>query len=72
MSNSPVQTVESTSLPRKALNGLMDMVLFIVVLAFTGVAIIAVAIAAPLALAVSAIIGARGEHRSGWRPAKAS
>ncbi|MGV6800616.1 MAG: hypothetical protein ACWA5L_01690 [bacterium] len=51
---------------------LTDMVLFLAVLAFTGVAIIAVAIAAPLAIGVTAIIGRKGDKsRSGWQAAKA-
>ncbi len=60
------------SLAQKAVQGVADIVLFVVVLCFTGITIVALAIAAPLAVAVSAIIGTRREGRSGWKAAKAS
>ena len=59
------------ALASKGLSAIADMFIFVVVLCFTGVAIVAVAIAAPLAIAVSAIVGTRGTSRRGWRPAKA-
>ncbi|WP_306252959.1 hypothetical protein [Parvularcula sp. IMCC14364] len=62
----------SRSLVRKAASGIADIFLFIIILAFTGVTVIAVAIAAPLALGISAIIGSRRAEKSGWQPAKAT
>ncbi len=62
----------SPSLLRKAASGVADIFLFIIILAFTGVTVIAVAIAAPLALGISAIIGSRRAEKTGWQPAKAS
>lgn len=60
------------ALAQKAATGLVDFVLFVVVLCFTGVAMIAVAIVAPLAVGVSAIIGRQQRTRSSWKPVKAS
>ncbi len=72
MSNTPVQTRRTAdSLFRKSVSGLTDIFLFVIILCFTGVTVIAVAIAAPLALGISAIIGNRRNTRPGWRPAKA-
>ena len=68
----PSKSVLASTALKKVGGGLSDFVLLLVVLCFTGVAIVAVAIAAPLALAVSALIGTRGEKRTGWQTVKAS
>ncbi len=73
MESLPMQKNETAlSLLRKAVHGVADIVLFVVVLCFTGITIVALAIAAPLAVAISALIGSRREGRSGWKAAKAS
>lgn len=53
-------------------NAVVDALLFMIVLAFTGVVVIALAVAAPLALGVTAIIGRQRPSRRGWTPAEAA
>ncbi|MEZ5897714.1 MAG: hypothetical protein R3C40_11425 [Parvularculaceae bacterium] len=50
---------------------LIDAVLFLAVLVFSAAALVVVAIAAPLALAISAVAGvfAKDGHARGWRAA---
>ena len=60
------------ALLQQAATAFVDFILFIVVLCFTGVAMLAVAIVAPLAVGVSAIIGRNRRSRSSWKPTKAS
>ena len=49
--------------------GVVDAVLFLGVLGFWAVAIVALAVAAPLALAITAVTGlfTAGRRRGGWR-----
>lgn len=60
---------------RRGLTGLVDAVLFLAILGFSAVALLAVALAAPLAIAATAVAGAlsamtaRGAKRGGWRVA---
>ncbi len=57
------------------LTGAVDIILFLAILVFSSVALLALALAAPLAIAATAIAGAlsaltaRGVKRSGWREA---
>lgn len=57
----------------QGLSGLMDVVLFIAILGFFAIALLALAVAAPLAIGVSAVLAAvsaltaRGGRRGGWR-----
>lgn len=67
-----IQSSRALELIVKSAHGLVDFVLFVIVLCFTGVAMIAVAIVAPLAVGISAIIGRHKRPRSSWRSAKAS
>ena len=73
MNSAPVtrQSLSASDLMKKAASGLMDVVLFVVVLCFTGVAMIAVAIVAPLAVGISALIGRHRDTRSSWKRVKA-
>jgi hypothetical protein len=75
-------TAESTSLLKpssggRGLTGIVDAMLFIAILGFSAVALLAVALAAPLAIAASAVAGAlsaltaRTAKRGGWRAASA-
>ncbi len=59
----------------RGLTGFVDAVLFLAILCFSAVALLAVALAAPLVIAVSAVLGAlsaltaRSGRRGGWRVA---
>lgn len=59
------------------LTGLVDAVLFLAILGFSAVALLALALAAPLAIAATAVAGAlsamtaSGHKRGGWRVAGA-
>jgi hypothetical protein len=72
--------VKSTLQPKAAgtvrgLSGVVDAVLFLAILGFSAVALLAVALAAPLAIAATAVAGAlsaltaRNAKRGGWRAA---
>lgn len=60
---------------RRGLTGLIDAVLFLAILGFSAVALLALALAAPLAIVATAVAGAlsamtaRGAKRGGWRVA---
>ncbi len=62
---------------RRGLTGFIDAVLFLAILGFSAVALLALALAAPLAIAATAVAGAlsamtaRGAKRGGWRVAGA-
>lgn len=59
--------------PAFGMGGLLDALMFIAILGFSAVALLALALAAPLAIAVSAFAGAvsavfaRERVRGGWR-----
>ncbi len=59
------------------LTGVIDAVLFLAILGFSAIALLALALAAPLAIAATAVAGAlsaltaRGAKRGGWRIAGA-
>ena len=73
MSSLPVEKPDTAlSIAKKAVGAVADIILFVVVLGFTGITMIALAIAAPLALGISALIGAKSEQRAGWKPVKAN
>lgn len=75
----PVRTETGTADPEvnRELTGLIDAVLFLAILGFSAVALLALALAAPLAIAATAVAGAlsaitaRGGKRGGWRVAGA-
>ncbi|MFZ5617934.1 MAG: hypothetical protein ACOZAA_11525 [Pseudomonadota bacterium] len=62
----------------RGLTGLVDAILFLAVLGFSAIAFLALALAAPLAIAVSALFGAlsalsaHDRNRGGWRVAGAA
>lgn len=62
---------------RRGLTGLVDAVLFLAILGFSAVALLALALAAPLAIVATAVAGAlsamtaSGHKRGGWRVAGA-
>jgi hypothetical protein len=62
---------------KRGLTGLVDAVLFLAILGFSAVALLAVALAAPLAIVATAVAGAlsamtaNGHKRGGWRIAGA-
>jgi len=62
---------------RRGLSGLVDAILFLAILGFSAVALLALALAAPLAIAATALasalsaLTARGAKRGGWRIAGA-
>lgn len=62
----------------RGLTALLDAILFLAVLGFSAIALLALALAAPLAIAVSALLGAlsaltaRDRTRGGWRVAGAA
>lgn len=58
---------------RRGLASVIDAVLFLAILGFSAIALLALALAAPLAIAATAVAGAlsaltaRGAKRGGWR-----
>lgn len=57
----------------KIFSALFDGLMFVIILAFTAIAMIAVAIAAPLAIGITALIGRRKDsRRQGWQAARIS
>lgn len=61
----------------RGLTGVIDAVLFLAILGFSAIALLALALAAPLAIVATAVAGAlsaltaRGAKRGGWRIAGA-
>lgn len=76
---SPVGPAGESAVPenRRGITAIVDAVLYLGILGFSAIALIALALAAPLAIVATALAGAlsamsaRGAKRGGWRVAGA-